>query len=56
VRHLLAKLKPTLRTAIITYYSMPNSREALVSLATRLETARKRKPTYASYKRDANDY
>lgn len=41
-RHLLAKLKPALRTAIITYHEVPKRREDLVSLATRLESAGKR--------------
>jgi hypothetical protein len=41
-RHLLAKLKPALRTAIITYCEVPKRREDLVSLATRLESAGRR--------------
>jgi hypothetical protein len=41
-RHLLAKLKPALRTAIITYHEVPKRREDLVSLATRLESAGRR--------------
>jgi hypothetical protein len=41
-RHLLAKLKPALRTAIITYHDVPKRREDLVSLATRLESAGRR--------------
>lgn len=41
-RHLLAKLKPALRTAIITYHEVPKRREDLVSLATRLESANRR--------------
>jgi len=38
-RHLLTKLKPTLCTAIITYYEVLKKREDLVSLATRLGSA-----------------
>lgn len=38
-RHLLAKLKPALRKAIISYHDVPVRREDLVSLATRLEAA-----------------
>jgi hypothetical protein len=41
-RHLLAKLKPTLRIAIITYYEVLKRREDLVSLTTRLESAGRR--------------
>jgi hypothetical protein len=41
-RHLLAKLKRELRTAIITYHEVPKRREDLVSLATRLEFAGRR--------------
>jgi len=41
-RHLLAKLKPALRTAIVTYHALPTKREDLVVLATRLEAAGKR--------------
>jgi len=37
--HLLAKLKPALRTLIVTHYEVPKRREDLVSLATRLESA-----------------
>jgi hypothetical protein len=37
-RHLLAKLKPALRTLIVTYHKVPKRREDLVSLATRLES------------------
>ena len=40
-RYLLAKLKPALRTAIITYYKVPKKRKDLVSLTTRLESARR---------------
>jgi len=35
--HLLTKLKPALRTAIISYYEVLKKREDLVSLTTRLE-------------------
>jgi hypothetical protein len=38
-RYLLAKLKPTLRTSIISYYEVPKRREDLISLTTRLESA-----------------
>jgi hypothetical protein len=38
-RHLLAKLKPALRTLIVTHHEVPKRREDLVSLATRLESA-----------------
>jgi hypothetical protein len=37
-RYLLAKLKPMLRTLIVTYYEVPKRREDLVSLATRLKS------------------
>ena len=55
-RHLLAKLKPALRTAIITYHKVPKKREDLVSLATRLESARRTggsQVSLATTKRDA---
>jgi hypothetical protein len=55
-RHLLAKLKPALRTAIITYHEVPKRREDLVSLATRLESAGRQGSSQvppASTKRDA---
>jgi hypothetical protein len=39
MRYLLAKLKPVLRTSIISYYEVPKRREDLISLATRLESA-----------------
>lgn len=39
VRHLLVKLRPSLRTAVVTYHDIPKTREELVSLATRLESA-----------------
>ncbi|KAM0708837.1 hypothetical protein Q7P35_005490 [Cladosporium inversicolor] len=58
-RHLLAKLKPALRTAIITYHEVPKRREDLVSLATRLESAGKRSEMHmvlgSSHKRVASD-
>lgn len=38
-RHLLAKLKPALRRAIISYHNVPTTRSELISLATRLESA-----------------
>jgi len=37
--HLLAKLKPALRTSIVTHHDVPAKREELVSLATRMEQA-----------------
>lgn len=40
-RHLLAKLRPKLRSDIITYHAMPATREDLISLATRIEAANK---------------
>jgi hypothetical protein len=55
-RHLLAKLKPALRTAIITYHEVPKKREDLVSLATRLESAGRTggsQVSLATTKRDA---
>jgi len=54
-RHLLAKLRPQLRTAIVTYHDIPHRREDLISLATRLESAGKRDVTgsHASTKRVA---
>lgn len=42
VQHLLAKLRPELRTDIITYHKVPSKRDDLVSLATRLEQAKRR--------------
>jgi hypothetical protein len=45
-RHLLAKLKRELCTAIITYHEVPKRREDLVSLATRLESAGRRSEVY----------
>jgi len=41
-RYLLAKLRPYLRTAIVTYYLVPARRDNLVSLVTRLESASRR--------------
>jgi hypothetical protein len=40
--HLLAKLKPALRIAIIMYHDVPKRREDLVSLAIRLESVGRR--------------
>ncbi|KAK1076227.1 hypothetical protein LTR33_009128 [Friedmanniomyces endolithicus] len=47
-RHLLAKLRPHLRTAVFTYHSVPARRDDLVSLVTRLESASKRELTMGS--------
>ena len=54
-RHLLAKLKPALRTAIVSYHEVPKRRDDLLSLATRLESAGKRDGggSQASIKRSA---
>ena len=38
-RHLLAKLRPSLRLTIVTHHDPPQRREDLISLATRLKTA-----------------
>jgi hypothetical protein len=46
MRHLLAKLKRELRTAIIIYYKVLKRREDLVSLATRLESIGRRSEVY----------
>jgi hypothetical protein len=57
-RHLLAKLKRELRTAIITYHEVPKRREDLVSLATRLESAGRRSEIHTvlgSAKRHASE-
>lgn len=55
-RHLLAKLKPALRTSIITHHDVPQRREDLISLATRLESAEKRSSgAPAPHKRSADD-
>jgi hypothetical protein len=57
-RHLLAKLKPALRTSIISYYKVPKRREDLISLATRLESASRGRDIYVvlgSSKRHASD-
>jgi hypothetical protein len=55
-RHLLAKLKPALRTGIITYHEVPQRREDLVSLATRLESAeRKAVGALAPHKRPIDE-
>ena len=54
-RYLLAKLKPSLRTAIITYYTVPARRDDLVSLCTRLESTSKRDGSLVAPKRSADD-
>jgi hypothetical protein len=57
-RHLLAKLKPALRTAIISYHEVPKRREDLISLATRLESASRGRDVHVvlgSTKRHASD-
>lgn len=38
VRHLLAKLLPSLRSAIIKFHNIPEDRQSLVALAARIET------------------
>lgn len=38
VRHLLAKLQPALRNAIIKFHPIPDTRQELVALASRMET------------------
>ncbi|KAF2159422.1 hypothetical protein M409DRAFT_60773 [Zasmidium cellare ATCC 36951] len=38
VRHLLAKLQPALRPAIVKYHEIPKTRQELVTLATRIES------------------
>lgn len=52
-RHLLAKLRYPLRTAIIIHYEVPSRRQDLVSLATRRESAGKKDA--AQPKRPADD-
>jgi hypothetical protein len=57
-RHLLAKLKPALRTSIISYHEVPKRREDLISLATRLESAGRGRDVHVvlgSTKRHAGD-
>jgi hypothetical protein len=57
-RHLLAKLKPVLRTSIISYHEVPKRREDLISLATRLESAGRGRDVHvvlSSTKRHAGD-
>lgn len=51
VRHLLAKLTPALRTAIIKYHTVPTTRQDLVSLGARIESTDKN----SAIKRDAGD-
>ena len=50
-RYLLAKLKPKLRTTIVTYYEIPSKRDNLVVLVTRLEAANKRSGLIVRYLR-----
>ncbi|KAI7171343.1 hypothetical protein KC316_g11060 [Hortaea werneckii] len=52
-RHLLAKLRHPLRTAIMTHHEVPTRRQDLISLATRLEAASKKDP--APSKRGASE-
>ena len=57
-RHLLAKLKPALRTSIITHHDVPQKREDLISLATWLESAGKKgdgSGSHSSHKRNASE-
>jgi hypothetical protein len=56
--YLLAKLKPTLRTSIISYHEVLKRREDLISLAIRLESAGRGRDVYVvlgSTKRHAGD-
>lgn len=62
VQHLLAKLRPELRTDIITYHKVPSKRDDLVSLATRLEQAKRKTGTggggggsQSTHKRNASE-
>ncbi|KAI7299780.1 hypothetical protein KC315_g17471 [Hortaea werneckii] len=52
-RHLLAKLRYPLRTAIMTHHEVPTRRQDLVSLATRLEAATRKEQ--APSKKGANE-
>jgi hypothetical protein len=57
-RYLLVKLKPALRTSIISYYEVPKRREDLISLAIRLESASRGRDVHVvlgSTKRHAGD-
>jgi hypothetical protein len=57
-RYLLAKLKPTLRTSIISYYEVLKRREDLISLTIRLESAGRGRDVHVvlgSTKRHASD-
>lgn len=42
MRHLLAKLRPELRLSIMKHNTLPDTRQELISLATRMETANDR--------------
>jgi hypothetical protein len=57
-RYLLVKLKPILRTSIISYYEVPKRREDLISLTIRLESASRGRDIHVvlgSTKRHAGD-
>ena len=56
-RHLLAKLKPAVRTSIMTQQVVPIKRDELISLATRLEAASKKYEggSYSTYKHYASE-
>jgi hypothetical protein len=58
MRYLLIKLKPVLRTSIISYYKVPKRREDLISLTIRLELASRGQDVYivlSSSKHHAGD-
>lgn len=59
-QHLLAKLRPELRTDIITYHQVSQKRDDFVSLATRLEQAKRKAGgsggfDLSSHKRNASE-
>ena len=54
MRHLLVKLRKPLGDAITVYHQLPATRDELISLATRLETAEARAPR-ASHKHTASE-
>lgn len=56
VRHLLAKLLPSIRSAIIKFHAIPEDRQSLVALAARIETTdRGASGTHAASWRLANE-
>jgi hypothetical protein len=55
VRHLLAKLSQPLRNAIVKYHVIPKTRQDLVALASRIETADRASSSQAQHKRGGSD-